>query len=198
VRRPFIYIPRWLAGAFIVMALVAFAAACSPEATPTPTRAPTATPTPRPTATTPPFTTVTFTTGDGVQLSGKVYGTGQDWVVLAHMLQGEQANLRDLAKRNRDLGVIGADLHRLLHGLAREQIAVGHDKQIRGGLALEKARLSGGLFEHDERDRLLAQGHLRCGRAEAEPKDMIRDKARDAVEVDRDHRLPPGPARLEG
>ncbi len=85
------------ARALVVLALVVLALACSPQATATPTPLPT--PTPRPTATTPPFTTVTFTTEDGVQLSGRVFGTGKDWVVLAHMLQGDQAAWEPFARQ---------------------------------------------------------------------------------------------------
>lgn len=82
--------------------LAMLAVGCSsPAPTPTPTPTPTVRPTP-----TPPVVdvkTIEFAASDGVTLSGRLFGTGDKWVVLAHMLPADQNSwepfARELASR---------------------------------------------------------------------------------------------------
>lgn len=89
-----------LGATLLAVALLALAG-CSPAATPTPTPSPTPllpTPTPTPTqglAAT--FKEVQFSTDDGVGLKGRVFGTGDRWVVLAHMFPADQESWRQFA-----------------------------------------------------------------------------------------------------
>ena len=82
----------------VVAALgVLFAAGCA-SATPTPTPAPTPTPTPHPTPATIDVRTIEFATSDGVTLSGRLYGAGDKWVVLAHMFPADQNGWEPFAR----------------------------------------------------------------------------------------------------
>ena len=78
-----------------------------PSATPA---APTATPippspTPVPSTSTPAIENVTFTTEDGVELDGRIFGQGTTWVILVHMLQSNQQTWSEFAELARQEGV---------------------------------------------------------------------------------------------
>jgi esterase/lipase len=83
--------------AWVISSLLLFAA-CGGPAAPISTATPTtiqATPAPR---------SVTFTTEDGIELSGTLYGQGTEAVIFSHMSHGSRAEWRELPEKMASMG----------------------------------------------------------------------------------------------